>query len=257
MKKSIFITGAAMGIGKAVATMYASRGWHVGITDIYEPGLESLKKEYDDKIAFSAVMDVTDSDRVAAVIAEFSKTTGGKIDVFFNNAGVAWMEPFEAQPISNHHTILDVNNKGMLNCAYHAFPYLKNARGTLVNMCSQAANYGVPTEVTYSASKFWVRGFTEALNIEWQKHGIYVCSIWPNFVDTPMMEKCSSIVSRRVGINLTTKDVVKTIARAVKLNMKFLVHWHVDTLFWRILTASGTKQPQFITRYIYRKIAGY
>ena len=136
------------------------------------------------------------------------------------------------------------------------FPYLKDARGTLVNLCSQAANYGVPTEVTYSASKFFVRGFTEALSIEWQKHGIYVCAIWPNFVDTPMMEKCSSIVSRRVGINLTTEDVVKTISRAVKLNMKFLVHWHVDTLFWRILTASGTKQPQFITRYIYKKIAG-
>ena len=80
MKKSIFITGAAMGIGKAVATLFATRGWHVGITDIYEPGLESLRKEYGDRIAFSAVMDVTDSDRVAAVIAEFSKMTGGKID---------------------------------------------------------------------------------------------------------------------------------------------------------------------------------
>ena len=119
MKKGIFITGAAMGIGKAIATLYATRGWHVGITDIYEPGLESLKKELGDKISFSAIMDVTDSDKAAAVLAEFSKTTGGKIDVFLNNAGVAWMEPFEEQPISNHHAILNVNNKGMLNCAYH------------------------------------------------------------------------------------------------------------------------------------------
>lgn len=256
MKKSVFVTGAAMGIGKAVAVHFADKGWHVGITDIDEPALESLKKGCADKIAYSALMDVRDENRVAEVIADFSKTASGKIDLFINNAGVAWMEPFEAQPISNHHAILDVNNRGMLNCAYHAFPYLKEARGTLVNLCSQAANYGVATEVTYSASKFFVRGFTEALSIEWQKHGIYVCAIWPNFVDTPMMEKCSSIVSRRVGINLTTRDVVKTISKAVKLNMKFLVHWHVDTLFWRILTAAGTKQPQFITRYIYRKIAG-
>jgi len=257
MKKSIFITGAAMGIGKAVATLFATRGWHVGITDIYEPGLESLRKEYGDRIAFSAVMDVTDSDRVAAVIAEFSKTTGGKIDVLFNNAGVAWMEPFEAQPISNHHAILDVNNKGMLNCAYHAFPYLKNARGTLVNMCSQAANYGVPTEVTYSASKFWVRGFTEALNIEWQRHGIYVCSIWPNFVDTPMMEKCHSTFADTIGINLTAQDVAKTVWRAVRVNMKFLVHWRVDKIGWKILSITGAMGPQFITRYILKKIGGF
>jgi short-subunit dehydrogenase len=257
MKKSIFITGAAMGIGKAVATLYATKGWHVGITDIYEPGLESMKKESGDKISFSAIMDVTDSDKVAAVLAEFSKTTGGKIDVFLNNAGVAWMEPFEEQPISNHHAILNVNNKGMLNCAYHAFPYLKNARGTLVNMCSQAANYGVPTEVIYSASKFWVRGFTEALNIEWQRHGIYVCSIWPNFVATPMMEKCRSTVSDFIGIKLTAQDVAKTVWRAVKVNKKFLVHWRVDRLRWKILGITGAIGPQFITRFIFKKIGGF
>ncbi|HPI93215.1 MAG TPA: SDR family NAD(P)-dependent oxidoreductase [Deltaproteobacteria bacterium] len=257
MRKSVFVTGAAMGIGKAVAAHYADKGWHVGITDVDEPALESFRKEYGGKIAYSAVMDVRDEKRTAEVIADFAQAAGGKIDLFINNAGVAWMEPFEAQPLSNHHAILDVNNRGMLNCAYHAFPYLKDARGTLVNLCSQAANYGVPTETTYSASKFFVRGFTEALSIEWQKYGIYVCAIWPNFVDTPMMEKCSSIVSRRVGINLTTRDVVKMISIAVGLNMKFLVHWHVDTLFWRFLMAAGVKQPQFITRYIYKKIAGY
>jgi NADP-dependent 3-hydroxy acid dehydrogenase YdfG len=257
MKKSIFITGAAMGIGKAVATLYATRGWHVGITDIDESGLESLKKKFGDRIAYCAIMDVTDSDRVATVIDEFAKMTGGKIDVFFNNAGVAWLDPFEEQPLSNHHATLDVNNRGILNCAYYSFPYLKNARGTLVNMCSQAANYGVPWEATYSASKFWIRGFTEALNIEWQKHGIYVCSIWPNFVDTPMMEKCSSTLSKRVGTNLTTQDVTKTIWRAVQLNMKFRVHWRVDKLGWKILSISGAMGPQFITRYFFKKLGGF
>jgi len=257
VKKSIFITGAAMGIGKAVAVLFAGKGWHVGVSDIYEPGLDALKKEFGERIAFSAVMDVTDSDRVKAVLADFAKTTGGRIDVFFNNAGVAWMEPFEEQPLSNHHAILDVNNRGILNCAYHAFPYLKNARGTLVNMCSQAANYGVPTEVTYSASKFWVRGFTEALNIEWQRHGIYVCSIWPNFVDTPMMEKCSSPVADFIGINLTARDVAKTVWRAVRVNLKFLVHWRVDRLGWKLLSITGAMGPQFINRYILKKIGGF
>lgn len=257
MKKSIFVTGAAMGIGKAVAVLYATRGWHVGISDINESGLDALRKEFGDRIAYSAIMDVTDSDRVAAVVSDFAKTTGGTIDVFFNNAGVAWMEPFEEQPISNHHDVLDVNNRGILNCAYHAFPYLKNARGILVNMCSQAANYGVPTEVTYSASKFWVRGFTEALNIEWQRHGIYVCSVWPNFVDTPMMEKCSSPVADFIGINLTAHDVAKTVSRAVRMNLKFLVHWRVDRLRWKLVTIAGSLGPQFITRYIFKKIGGF
>ncbi len=259
-RKSVFITGAAMGIGRAVASHYADRGWHVGITDINEKELAAFKEAYGPKIAFSSVMDVTDEKQVTGVLADFTRETDGKIDLFINNAGVAWLGHFEDQPLLQHYKTIDVNAKGVLTCAYQAFPYLKKARGTLVNMCSQAANYGVPFEVAYSASKFFVRGLTEGLNIEWEKYGIYVCAIWPNFVDTPMvrnvMDNPGPIINS-VGVNLTVRDVVETISKAVLTNKTSCVHWRVDKFFLKITSALGAMAPPFITRYTMKKMGGY
>lgn len=96
-------------------------------------------------------------------------------------------------------------------------------------MCSASANYGVPTNATYSATKFWVRGFTEALNIELEGEGIHVCDILPNYVDTPMMqsEQSSGDIIDNVDIKLTAEDVSSTIWQASQNRSK--VHWHVDT----------------------------
>jgi len=69
---------------------------------------------------------------------------------------------------------------------------------------------------TYSASKFFVRGFTEAMNIEWERHGIHVCDVMPNFVATPMMDAAHGDIVDLIGINLTAEDAAKTIARAAE-----------------------------------------
>jgi NADP-dependent 3-hydroxy acid dehydrogenase YdfG len=225
--KSIFITGASAGIGKATAILFADKGWLVGAADVDEAGLGELKMRMAGKIGFTAVMDVTDAERVAAVLRDFTRTTGGTIDVLFNNAGILRINPFETIPLEEQHAILNINNKGVLNCTYHAFPYLKNTKGArVINMASTAAIIPSPTEATYSASKFWVRGFTEALNMEWKRYDIHVCDIMPSFVDTPMVKHNPGEIVDNVGISLSAEQIAETVWRA---SAGKRVHWIIDS----------------------------
>ena len=125
-------------------------------------------------------------------------------------------------------------------------------------MCSQSANYGVPYGTTDAASKFFVRGFTEGLNIEWQKFGVYVCAIWPNFVERPMVGNIADHpgpVLERIGVRLTVKDVVKTIEKAIVLKKMHLAHWHVDTLFWKMSALMSSILPHAVSRYFMKSMA--
>jgi NAD(P)-dependent dehydrogenase (short-subunit alcohol dehydrogenase family) len=255
LKKSIFITGAAAGIGKATAILFANKGWFVGITDVNEAGLKELTKFLGKKIGFSARLDVTDENRVAAVLCEFNHASGGKFDVLFNNAGILRINPFEDISLKDHHAILDINAKGVLNCSYNALPYLKNTAGSrVINMASVASIIATPTQATYSASKFWVRGFTEALNMEWGRHGIHVCDIMPNYVDTPMVEQNPGKLVENVGVSITAEDVAETVWRAVSSTR---VHWLIDRPQNKLLIKlKGGMIPFSLLRFIMRKKAG-
>jgi NAD(P)-dependent dehydrogenase (short-subunit alcohol dehydrogenase family) len=255
LTKSIFITGAAAGIGKATAILFANKGWFVGITDVNEAGLKELARLLGGKIGFSARLDVTDADRVAVVLSEFNHAAGGKFDVLFNNAGILRINPFEDIPLADHHAILNINNKGILNCAYHAFPYLKNTKGSrVINMASVASIIATPTQTTYSASKFYVRGFTEALNMEWERHSIHVCDIMPNYVDTPMVEQNPGKLVENVGVSITADDVAETVWRAVS---SMRVHWLIDRPQNKLLIKlRGGILPYWLMRFVMKKKAG-
>ncbi len=250
---NIFITGASKGIGRAAALRFAAKGWFVGITDIDTTGLRKLESEITGKDYYVAIMDVTDEAAVESTIGKFCEKCNGELNVLLNNAGVACLDPFEEIPPHRHHAIIDVNTRGVVNCTFHAFPYLKRTKNArVINMCSAASHYGVPFEATYSASKFFVKGFTEALNIEWERHGIHVCDIMPNFVDTPMMEQCNSAVVERVGIKLTAEDVVDKIWSAVH---KKRVHWLVEFFPYNIFQPIARFLPRSIVRAVVKRTA--
>lgn len=254
MKKSIFITGAASGIGKETAMLFANKGWHVGLTDVDETGLERMKNKLE-KNHFYAVLNVTELDDIKRVLSEFNESAGGKIDVLFNNAGVAEVDPFEKTSLQKHVRLIEINTKGVLHCTYLALPYLKKAGGaSIVNMSSAAANYGVPDEATYSGTKFFVRGFTEALNVELEQYQIHVCDIMPNYVDTPMVAAVSGTIVDNVGVALKPKDVADTVWKAVH---KKKIHWHVDRLKFKIVQKLMPVTPNFIHRKIMKDLAGY
>lgn len=256
MPKSIFITGASSGIGRATAILFAEKGWFVGISDIDEAGLNELKNHMPGKIGFSEHLDVTDADQVAAVLSAFSKGTGGKIDVLFNNAGILRINAFENIPLSDHHAILDINAKGVLNCTYHAFPYLKAAGNAyVINMASVASLFAAPSEVTYSASKYWVKGFTEALNMEWERYGIHVCDIMPNFVKTTMVEQNPGKLIEVSGVAFTPEDVARVVFKALGSKR---IHWLIDRPLYKFSYGiAKILMPHALVRKLLKKNAGF
>jgi NAD(P)-dependent dehydrogenase (short-subunit alcohol dehydrogenase family) len=254
MRKSIFITGASAGIGRATAKLFAARGWFVGISDVDAAGLEELKNITGGKIVFSAPLDVTDAEKVSSVLKEFNAAAGGRLDVLFNNAGILRVAPFEMIPLQDHHAILDINVGGLMNCTYHAFPYLKNTQGSrVINMASVASVIGTPTQASYAASKFGVRGLTEALYVEWKRYGIHVCDIMPCYVSTPMVKQNPGKFVDRVGVYITAEEVAATVWKAARRKR---LHWVIDRLPNRFYYQFRSLIPYPLEKFVLRKMAG-
>ena len=254
-KPTIFITGAGKGIGAETALFFAKQGYRVAATDISEKDLAMLKNKLGAG-HFYRRLDVTQSDEFAAALSEFASESGGAIDVLFNNAGIAFIDDFEKVTLEKHLAVTDVNAKGIQIGAFHALQYLKkSARPAMINMCSLSSEYGVPSEASYSASKFWVKGFTEALNIEWDRYGVYVCDVMPNFVATPMMDAAHGNIVDSVGIHLKASDVTATVWSAVQNRRG--VHWEVDTWRPRLMRAVTKLLPRRTRRAIIKNLSGY
>ncbi len=190
MKKTIFITGGASGIGRAVAAKFGQQGWFVGIADINESGARETAAML--PVGASSVhrLDVRDRAAWDAALADCAKASSGRIDVVFNNAGI----PLGGNLIENNtaeiERCLDINLKGVLFGAQAAHPWLKaSAPGScLLNTASAAGIYGTPGAAVYSATKFGVRAITECLDAEWAADQIKVCDLMPGFIDTPLID---------------------------------------------------------------------
>ena len=254
-KPTVFITGAAKGIGAETALMFSKQGYRVAATDANEKDLEKLKKILGNE-HFYRRLDVTNSEDFAATLKEFAIENGGAIDVLINNAGIAFIDDFEKVSLEKHLALTDVNVKGVQIGTFHALQYLKkSSQPSMISMCSLSSEYGVPSEASYSASKFWVKGFTEAINIEWDRHGIYVCDVMPNFVATPMMQGLDGKIVKSIGIKLNADDVSATIWKAVQNRKR--IHWEVDTWRPRLLRAINKMLPKNVRRAAMKHLSGY
>jgi NADP-dependent 3-hydroxy acid dehydrogenase YdfG len=217
-QKSVFITGAAAGIGRVTALSFAKNGYTVGAYDIDEVGLKSLADEIDQLGAkvVTGHLDVTDADEMAARVAEFAQDAGGRLDVMINNAGIMLAGRFEDIAVRAHHKEIDINTKGVVNGLHAAFPYLKSTPGAVVvNLSSASAIYGQAELANYSATKFFVRAITEALDIEWYQYGIRVIAMWPLYVQTAMTDDIKTGTTESLGIRLTAQDIADDIVKAV------------------------------------------
>lgn len=254
-KNFIFITGAASGIGEAAAVLFASKGWYVGLFDVAEDRLLSLQEKIGEESCCCRKLDVTDADAVKAALEFFSGRSGGRLDVLFNSAGLLFSGPVAEIPLVDHQRTVAVNINGMLNCCYQALDMLKDTKNSrVINMSSIASLCGVPDEGVYSATKLWVRGFTEALNIEWEPHGIRVCDIMPAFVATPMVSNSRHVASMdKMGIRLTADDVAQVVWNAAHGKK---LHWPVG-IQARFFSFAIRLIPARLTRSMMKKINGY
>jgi len=188
-RKAIFITGGASGIGLATAKKFAAEGWFVGLADIDKPGLKAALEAIGKTNGTTHVLDVRDRDAWTAALAAFTKASGGRLDVLLNNAGVASYGFLEEVSIAEEDRTIDVNLKGVLNGARAGLEHLRATPGArLINVASCAGLYGAPKLAVYSATKFAVKGLSEALDIEFARHGVSVRCIMPWFIETPILD---------------------------------------------------------------------
>ena len=237
--RSIFITGAASGIGRETALLFARRGWRVGATDLDEAGLRKLAGEIGAERCLAARLDVRDAAAWRERIDAFSAWTGGRMDALFNCAGIMTMGPFETVPIETHVRTVEVNVIGVLQGVHAAFGLLKATPGAhVVSMGSASGVYGVPDLATYSATKFFIRGLTEALNLELERHGIVVSDLMPLYVDTPMVRdqtyRAGSLET--FGARLKPAEIAELVWQAVHGRK---VHWMPGTLLKSMRFLSG------------------
>jgi len=187
-QKSIFVTGAGSGIGRATAQLFAERGWFVGLFDVNAQGLEETAALLPEGQRISMTFDVRDRTGWARAVETFGQVTNRRMHVLFNNAGVGrggWIEEMPADDID---LVIDVNLKGVINGVTAALPLLRETPGArIVNTASVAGVFGAPRMAVYVATKFGVRGLTEALDAEFSRYGIRVSSLMPWFIDTAIL----------------------------------------------------------------------
>ena len=188
-RKSIYITGAASGIGAETARLFAKRGWFIGAFDIDEPGLSDLADVVGGDNCLTGRLDVRKREDWAAAVTTFLNATDGRLHVLFNNAGIARSGWFETIAPEDNDAIIDVNLKGVVYGVEACLPALTETEGArIVNTASVTAIMGTPRLAIYGATKHAVRGLTEALDIEFSGLGIRVTSLMPWFMDTAILK---------------------------------------------------------------------
>jgi len=189
MKKTVLITGAANGIGLASANAFAEAGFQLVLTDIDKEQVEAVSQEIGSK-AISFEVDVRKRKSIEQAFVKAVEVFG-QVDVVHANAGVSSMKRAIDLTEEDWNFNFDVNAKGVFLTNQVAIRHFlnKNIPGVIVNTASLAAKVGAPLLAHYSASKFAVLGWTQALAREHAKDGIRVNAVCPGFVKTPMQER--------------------------------------------------------------------
>ena len=248
MSRSIFISGAAQGIGAAIAQLFYQQGYKVGIYDINETQAQALANQLGNH-AKAGKLDVSDYAQWQVALDEFSTWANG-LNILVNNAGILYSGDFEKTDITAHHRTININVNGVLNGCHAALPYLRKAKfARVINLSSASAIYGQANLVSYSASKFAVRGLTEGLDVEWQKYGIRVLDVMPLFVQTAMVKGMDAGTIDKIGVDLTPQDVAEQILKLVKAKGTILTTTHTPVGFkTKILYQISSISPQIVNR---------
>jgi short-subunit dehydrogenase len=213
----ILITGAASGIGRAMAERFTAAGALVLLTDVDDVQLartaESMMKAGRDVRAYH--LDVTDPDEIQAV-RDTIHADVGVIDVLVNNAGVVFGGPFLDVPLDLHRTTVDVNVLGPVMLTHAFLPDLiARPEAHLVNIASMVGLVGAPGASTYAASKWAVLGLSESLELELRRQGhghVHVTTVCPSLIRTSLFAGAGPI---RLIPWLTPDRVADLVAGAI------------------------------------------
>lgn len=175
-------------MGLATAERFAAAGWFVGLFDIDQDRLAASAAAFDPSASMHRRLDVTSEQDFGAAMAAFGERSGGRLDLMFNNAGIAPGGWFDEMPMATIRQIIDINVLGVIIGTRAALPLLKATPGSInVSTSSSVATFGHALRAVYSASKFAVKGLTEALSLEFERFGVRTADVLPGCIDTPML----------------------------------------------------------------------
>ncbi|AEH84351.1 SDR family oxidoreductase [Sinorhizobium meliloti] len=198
----VVITGASSGVGQATAEAFAGRRSKLVLAARDAAALHEVARTCRELGAevLVAPTDVTDADAVKDLARK--AMSFGKIDVWFSNVGVGAVGRFEETPIEAHEQVIRTNLIGHLNDAHAAVPiFRKQGHGIFINMISLGGFASAPFAAAYSASKFGLRGFSEALRAELaDERDIHICDVYPTFMDTPGVGHGANYTGRRLSV---------------------------------------------------------
>ncbi|OEY92366.1 short-chain dehydrogenase [Acinetobacter proteolyticus] len=248
MQYSVFISGAAQGIGAEIARLFHQKGFKVGIYDINEAQAQALAAELGTH-AKAGYLDVSNQRQWQIALQEF-KSWAGELNILINNAGILYSGAFENTSIQSHHRTIDINVKGVLNGCHTALVHLQQASfARVINLSSASAIYGQADLASYSASKFAVRGLTEALDVEWQKYNIRVLDVMPLFVQTNMVKDMDAGSIQNIGVDLTPADVAKQVLHLAQQKDHALLPTHTPVgIKTKLMYQLSSMSPQFLNR---------
>lgn len=208
-EKVIVMTGAASGIGRATAILFAKEGAMQVLSDIDEDGLNETYKLINDeakKRTKITVVDVRNQNEVKSMI-DLTIEKYGRIDVLIVNAGVVRVGDVENFPDSDYDLLIDVNIKGTHYTCKHAVPQFKKQKyGSIITLASVAAHIGQTAHANYCSTKAAVLGYTRALALDLAPYNVRVNSVSPGATDTPMLQ---SDVAKQAKDRGLSYEVVK------------------------------------------------
>jgi NAD(P)-dependent dehydrogenase (short-subunit alcohol dehydrogenase family) len=226
-RKSIFITGAASGMGRETAKLFASKGWFVGGYDVNGTGLQSLEQEIGTQNCKTGLLDVTLRTKYAEALGAFTAETEGKLDILYNNAGIGRGGMFADQPFEDVMAVVNTNFVGVLIGIHEGIKYLKATPGSMCfTTSSSSATYGMPGIAVYSATKHAVKGLTEALAVEFKALGVKAADVLPGLIDTPILPPGVAAAAPKEGMFRAIPPI--EVARVV------WEAYHSDKLHWYV-----------------------
>jgi len=251
--KSVVITGAASGIGEALAQGMARRGARLLLADIDAPGLMRVVTAIQAN-GTECHGHVTDTGNEAALYALASEALDrlGGADVLINNAGVALVSPVEGMPMHDAHWLMNINFWGVVHGCQAFLPQLRQRpEAVLVNVSSIFAMVSMPTQSIYNASKAAVRGFSDALREELRDTSVTVLTVHPGGIKTNIANKARITDSRMVAASdQALRDHFDQVARTTPTQAASAIIHAIETGKTRLLIGADARVLDWMFRLV-------
>jgi short-subunit dehydrogenase len=241
--KVVVITGGSDGIGRALVEAFIDQGARVATCGRNHDKLYTLQMQHTNVLLHTMTCDISHENEAKRFIESTIKTFGG-IDILINNAGISMRALFKDLDLDVLRKVMDINFYGAVYCTRFALDSLMERKGTIVGVSSIAGYRGLPGRTGYSASKFALQGWMEALRTEMLETGVHVMWVCPGFTASNIRHAAlnqdgepQGESSMEEGKMMTAEECAQHIVRAVEKKKRTL-----------ILTSTG-KRTVFMNRF--------